>query len=103
MAEIVKTATLKNPAFWVCLTLSIILGIAGFIVPPMGNIDGSVLTYVGIMFAFAALGEVHVAIKKGMDARVRHGKIELAVGDLENGKEDKMNNRLVYEGEDDYE
>lgn len=88
MPEIVKSATYKNPAFWVCLSLSIALIVAGFFVPPIGNIDGSILTAIGLLLAFATLYEAHIAIKKGVDAKVKHGNTELTVGDLNNGKTD---------------
>lgn len=84
MKEIAEAATMRNPAFWVCLSLSITLIIAGFIVPPLGDINGSVLTAVGLLFAFATLYEVHIAMKKGIDAKLRHGNTELAVGDFDN-------------------
>ena len=86
MGEIVKSATLKNPAFWLCLSLSIALIVSGFCVPPTGKIDGSVLTSVGLLLAFATLYEAHLAIVKGVDARFRHGKSELAVGDFNKDK-----------------
>ena len=40
----------KTIPFWICLIVSIGLIVAGFCVPPMGIIDGSVLTAVGILF-----------------------------------------------------
>lgn len=89
MAEIVRNATMRNPAFWVCLSLSIGLIVAGFCVPPHGEIDGSVLTACGILFAFATLETVHVALKKGVDAKVKHGQTELTVGDLNKEKQDE--------------
>lgn len=82
MAEIVKKATIKNPAFWVCLILSIALVIAGFCTPPMAKIDGSVLTAVGELFGFATLEVIYHAIRKGVDAKVKHGNTELIVGDF---------------------
>lgn len=82
MTEIVKNATMKNPAFWVCLSLSIALIVAGFCVPPHGEIDGSVLTACGILFGFATLEVVHIAIKRGVDAKVKHGKTEVTIGDI---------------------
>lgn len=91
MTEIVRSATMKNPAFWVCLMLSISLIVAGFIVPPLGDIHGSVLTAVGLLFAFATLFEVHIAIKKGVDARLRHGNTELSVGDLNDSVQNEDN------------
>ena len=86
MSETYKCATIKNPAFWVCLTITIGLFVAGFCVPPHGEIDGSILTDGSILFAFATLEAVHVAIKKGVDAKVKHGKTELAVGDFNKDK-----------------
>lgn len=91
MTEIVRSATMKNPAFWVCLALSIALIVAGFIVPPLGDIHGSVLTAVGLLFAFATLFEVHIAMKKGVDARLRHGNTELSVGDLNDNIQNEDN------------
>ena len=94
MTEIVRSATMKNPAFWVCLGLSIALGVAGFIVPPLGHIDGTVLTLIGLFFAFATLYEVHIAMKKGVDAKLRHGNTELSVGDLNDNNTQEENNEL---------
>lgn len=91
MSETYKRAMIKNPAFWVCLTITIGLFVAGFCVPPHGEIDGSLLTAGGILFAFATLETVHVALKKGMDAKVKHGQTELMVGDLNNDKEKQDN------------
>lgn len=82
MSETYKRATIKNPAFWVCLSLSIALIVAGFCVPPHGEIDGSVLTACGILFGFATLEVVHISIKRGLDAKVKHGKTEVTIGDI---------------------
>ena len=78
---------MRNPAFWVCLIVTIGLLLGGFFTPPRAAIDGSVLTACGILFAFATLEVVYHAIRKGVDARVRHGNTELTVGDLDKGKE----------------
>ena len=83
MTEIVKNATIRNLAFWVCLAMTIAMLLGGFFTPPRANIDGSILTACGILFAFATLETVHHAIRKGVDARVRHGQTELTVGDLD--------------------
>lgn len=42
-------------AFRLTLLLSILLLVGGFVCPPMGVIDGSVLTAVGLLLAFATL------------------------------------------------
>ena len=41
--------------FHLTLVLSVLLIVGGFICPPMGVIDGSVLTAVGLLLAFAIL------------------------------------------------
>ena len=89
MTDIVKKATIRNVAFWVCLCISIGLIVAGFIVPPSGEIDGSVLTGVGELFAFATLWTVWNAIKMGVDAKLIHGNTTVMVGDMnDEGRED---------------
>ena len=69
-------------AFWVFSVVSATLIVAGFLVPPTGEIDGSVLTAVGELFAFAALFEVTKAIDKGIDAKLTHGNTSITIGDL---------------------
>lgn len=65
--------------FFVCLLISIVLIVSGFIVPPTGVIDGSVLTATGILFAFAALSKVDTLVSKGYDARLTHGSTSFEV------------------------
>lgn len=83
MSENIKNATYKNWEFWVCLIISIALGITGFFMPPKGTIDGSVLTYIGELFAFATLGVVMHAMKKGADVTLKHGNTEATIGNLD--------------------
>lgn len=78
MAEIVKDL-LGKVVFWVCLIVSLILIILGFVVPPMGTIDPSVLTAVGEIFGFATLGVVADAIKEGYDAKIKKGEMEINI------------------------
>ena len=44
--------------FHLTLTLSVLLIVGGFFCPPMGVIDSSVLTAVGLLLAFATLSQV---------------------------------------------
>ena len=81
MSEIVKKSTMKNPAFWVCLVLSIWLTVTGFFLPPMAKIDGSV-------FGFATLEVVYHAIRSGIDAKVQHSNTTVTVGDLNNDRKE---------------
>lgn len=78
MAEIVKDL-LGKVVFWVCLIVSLVLIIFGFVVPPMGTIDPSVLTAVGEIFGFATIGVVADAIKEGYDAKIKKGEMEINI------------------------
>ena len=89
MGNIMKKATAGNPVFWVCFILCAGLIIAGFCVPPMGSIDGSVLTGVGEMFAFPTLWTVWHAIDKGIDAKLTHGNTSVVIGDI-NGNDNTI-------------
>lgn len=79
----IEEATLRNIPFWVCLGFSIALLVAGFIVPPTGEINGSVLKGVGVLFAYAALYTAWLAVKRGVDAKVQHGNTSLTIGDID--------------------
>lgn len=48
--------------FWIAFAVSIFLIVGGFFAPPLGVIDGSVLTGTGILSAFV---ELHHFIKTG--------------------------------------
>jgi hypothetical protein len=62
----------KN-AFWICLITSICLIVGGFLVPPLGIIDGSVLTSVGLLLGFAVVGVVMNAMLHGADMKITKG------------------------------
>ena len=53
-------------AFWIAFVVSICLMVGGFFAPPLGVIDGSVLTSTGILSAFV---ELHHFIKTGPTRR----------------------------------
>lgn len=68
-------------SFWLTLTVSISLIIGGFLCPPTGEIDGSVLTATGELFAWAALALLGKALADGKVARIRHNETEVVIGD----------------------
>ena len=79
-----------NGPFWVCLSISIVLIVASWFVPPMGVIDGSILAGVGELFGFASLWAVYKAIDKGTPASIEHNGTTISVnkeGDSEAGSE----------------
>ena len=59
--------------FHILTTVSIFLIVASFFVPPIGVIDSSIFMAVGELFGFAALWELHVAVRRGTKASVTHG------------------------------
>ena len=62
--------------FYINLTLSILLITGGFVCPPMGVIDGSVLTAVGLLLAFAVLARLPAFMEqaaKGKTIRLKKG------------------------------
>lgn len=69
--------------FWLCLSISIALFVGGFFCPPMGVIDGSVLTAGGILMGFAALGIVGQNLANGKGVTFQHGETEVTIGDDE--------------------
>ena len=79
MGKFVKERLMSSLSFWVCLITSLVLIGLGFVVPPMGNIDGSVLTAVWELFGFATLAVVADAVHEGYDAKVTHGNTTIEV------------------------
>lgn len=80
----VRTST--TVILMVCITATVGLSIASFIVPPMGVIDPSVLKFASWLFAFASLATLREAIREGVGAKLTHGNTTIEVNDT-NGKE----------------
>ena len=57
----------------VCFLLSVVLLIAGFLLPPMGVIDGSVLTAVGELLLFPVVIYGFRAIELGLEVKIQKG------------------------------
>lgn len=89
MAEVIKDATMRNIPFWICLIASLVLIGVGFYVPKRGEIEGSVLKAVGELLGFATLYVAYIALKKGIDFRLQHGKTSITAGDLNDRPDDK--------------
>lgn len=53
--------------------LSVLLIIGGFFVPPIGVIDGSVLTAVGLLLMFSVIEKLPQAIKEGRSIKLQKG------------------------------
>lgn len=72
-----KKFVCNNVAFSLTTVAAIALMIAGFIVPPTGVIDSSVLTACGILFAFASLAQLPNIIGKAKRVDVQAGGVTL--------------------------
>ena len=75
-----KNMTVSQWIFWICLIVSIGLCIAGFILPPTGMIDPSVLTAVGELLGFASIAQIPYLVKEH-NVEIHHGNTSIKVTD----------------------
>lgn len=68
-------------AFFVTLTISIGLIIGGFLAPPQGEIDGSVLKAVGELFLWPTLAFAVKALDDDKKIRIHQGNTTIVVGE----------------------
>ena len=59
--------------FYLTLSVSIVLMVGGFLCPPIGCIDGSVLTAVGLLLMFSVIEKVPDVIKAGKSLKIVKG------------------------------
>lgn len=74
-----KAQTHFTTAFWSTLALAAGLIIGGFFCPPMGEINGSILTAVGLIFLWPALGFGAKALDEGHIATIKHNGTEINI------------------------
>lgn len=78
--------TLKQVPWYIYAVIlaSIILVVAGFVVPPQGVIDGSVLKAIGELMGGSAVLEIVIKlpayIEAGVKAKITHGDTEIVIG-----------------------
>lgn len=70
--------------FAICFIVSLSLIIGGFFMPPMGVIDGSVLTAVGELLLFPTLLYGYRAIELGYEVKIQHGETSVEIHNKEN-------------------
>ncbi len=63
----------------ICFMVSILLLIAGFFMPPMGVIDGSVLTAVGELLIFPVIVYGFRAIELGLEVKFTKGDASVEI------------------------
>ena len=69
--------------FYTSFILSIALIIGGFFCPPIGQIDGSVLTAVGLLIMFATVEKIPEAIKAVRSVKLTKGDSSIEVSSCE--------------------
>ena len=72
--------------FYLTLAISLLLIVGGFLLPPMGIIDGSVLTAVGELLMFGVLAQVPALIsaaKNGKSVKISKGDFSAEVTSTE--------------------
>ena len=74
-----KECRMCSVVFCITFAVAIALIVGGFFVPPMGIIDGSVLTAVGELVLFPALAFGMRAVELGYDLRLSHGNSSMEV------------------------
>lgn len=65
--------------FYITFVLSLALIVGGFFCPPIGQIDGSVLSAVGLLLLFATIEKIPEAIKAGKSIKVQKGDFSAEV------------------------
>lgn len=63
----------------ICFFISVVLLIAGFLLPPMGIIDGSVLTAVGELLLFPVVIYGFRAIELGLEVKIQKGDTSVEI------------------------
>lgn len=81
---------LLKATFIVCLLTSLGLIIGGFFCPPMGKIDGSVLTAVGELLVFPTLIYGFRAVELGLSIKFQKGDASLEIHNEDEDDEGKQ-------------
>lgn len=79
---------LSRMTFLVCFFVSVGLIIGGFFVPPMGVIDGSVLTAIGELLLFPTLLYAFRAVEMGMKVKFQKGETSIEIHRREEDQHD---------------
>lgn len=78
--------TFGKVVYAIVMLISIALAIGGFFVPPMGVIDGSVITTIGILIFGAMFAKIPDIIEAGHYVELNHGETKVSV--RKNNKEE---------------
>lgn len=77
----------NNLFFWIFSIAALVLICAGFLFPPQGQIDNSVLVGAGEINGTIALGAVIKAIDRGVDATFQHNNTSVTITNRDDEEE----------------
>ena len=86
--------------FYANLIISIALIVGGFFVPPLGIIDGSVLTAVGLLLMFTVLAQVPSIVEAAMNGKtikLQNGDLSITAGGSLRGPQGELGSPLINE------
>lgn len=101
MHKIVHRLTLTFIIEVVSFAVSVCLIVVGFLLPPAGVIDGSVITAVGELLAFGVLAKVIDTIEDGRSPHINTGHTSISIGakdpdhDSNNPNDNNINNERI--------
>lgn len=95
MAELVRDFWLGMPlGMYIILILAVGIGVAGFLVPPMGVINGSVLKFVslilGASWLFYTTANIPAILEAGGKVSAQMGNASITIGRNRKNKEEKI-------------
>lgn len=65
--------------FYITFALSVLLIVSGFLIPPTGVIEGSVLTAIGELLMFSVVARIPEAIKAGKSVKIQKGDSSIEI------------------------
>ena len=69
---------------FISLIASIVLSVGGLLCPPIGIIDGSVLSAIGLLLMFVVVEKIPEVIKAGKSVRIQQGHFGVEISDVSN-------------------
>lgn len=82
LSERIKKATIGEWINFVCFVVSVVLAVVGFVLPPTGEIDNSVLICIGELGFFSTLTKIPdfvKALKNGASIEIGKGDAHIKI------------------------
>ena len=73
----------------ILIAIGVALGVGGFFCPPMGEIDGTVITFFGEILAAVGILLAWHSVDKGIDAKFQHGNTTVTLENPDDNNDNK--------------